>query len=85
MPVAANCKLAGKTRLGFCGVTNTRSRIGAVTVNVAEPVFPPNWALMVVGPCPWLIANPKVLMVATLVTLESHMAAEVRSCCVELL
>ena len=57
-----------------------------VTFRVVEPLIEPELAVMFVVPAPALVASPCVpaalLMVATVVTDEAHMAVVVRSCLV---
>jgi hypothetical protein len=67
------------------GVTESEVKTAAVTVNVAEPLIVPDWAVMVAVPGTRLVANPPLLTVATEVAEEVHWAVLVRVCLVPLL
>ena len=51
-----------------------------VTVRVALPLIPPDWAMMVVVPGPTAVVRPLVLTVATCTLLEIHWTWLVRFC-----
>ena len=69
--------------LGFVGVTASDTRVAAVTVRVAVAVWPPYAAVMVVAPVLLPVARPSVpaalLIGPTLVSLDVHVASNVRS------
>jgi hypothetical protein len=49
-----------------------------VTVNVAEPLIVPDFAVIVAVPCAIVVANPEVFTVAIVVADELHVAVVVR-------
>jgi hypothetical protein len=57
----------------------------AVTVKVVEPLIAPDAASIIVCPAPAALANPAVLIVATPVADELHVAVLVRFCVLALL
>lgn len=64
----------------FAGVTAMETSVAAVTVNEVEPDTPLKVAVMVLVPAATALANPAVLMVATLVVPEVQVTFEVRTC-----
>ena len=72
--VAVNCCVWPAAKLTLCGLTVT----GAVTVSVVVAFTAPDTALIVVGPCPTLVASPAALIVATVSEDELHVAVDVR-------
>ena len=54
--------------------------VGAVTVNIVEPLISPEVAVIVVVPAAIPLAMPEVLIVATLGVDEVHVAVALRSC-----
>ena len=60
------------------GVTEIEVSIGAVTVSVADPLIVPVAALMVVVPFANVAAKPVLLIVATVVVDDVHVALLVR-------
>jgi hypothetical protein len=67
------------------GVTEIEVNTAAVTVNVAEPLIVPNFAVIVALPCATLVASPPLLTVATDVADEDQVVVLVRFCFVPLL
>jgi hypothetical protein len=65
---------------GEAGVTAIDTSVGALTVNVVEPLIPPELALIVVEPADAPLARPVLLTVATEVLDDCHVAVAVRSC-----
>jgi len=84
VPVAVNCWVFPNATEGNGGVTEIETSTGAVTVNVADPVIVPDFALMVAVPCATLVARP-ALTVATPTFDELQFAELVRFCLVPLL
>jgi hypothetical protein len=80
VPVAANCWVLPGGIVALAGVTTIEVSCGGVTVSVVLPEMLPEMAMMIVEPVPTLLAKPAVLMVATVVTEEFHVAEEVRFC-----
>lgn len=74
VPVAANCCVAPKTIVGFCGVIAIETSAAGFTTSVAEPVIAPDVMLIVVVPVPSVVARPAVsavlLIVATVAAVE---------------
>ena len=64
------------------GLTVIDIRTGEVTVKVVEPEMDPEAAVIVVAPCLRLVANPPLLMVATVGTLDIHVTELVKFCVV---
>jgi hypothetical protein len=64
----------------FAGVTAIDTRLGAVTVSVAEPLIAPEAAVMVAVPLPTEVAIPLVFTVATDVAVELQVPDVVRFC-----
>ncbi len=62
------------------GVTVKASKLGALTVRVAEPVIVPDTALIMVAPWEKLVAEPPTPALATAGTEELQVAEAVRSC-----
>ena len=60
------------------GVTAIDTRAAALTVRAAVPLFPPDVAVIVAVPWPRLLASPAVLIVATAVLEDCHVADVVR-------
>jgi hypothetical protein len=67
------------------GVTEIEVSTGGVTVNVAEPLMVPDFAVMVALPCATLVASPPLLTVAIDFAEEVQVAVLVRFCVVPLL
>jgi hypothetical protein len=67
------------------GVTEREVKTGAVTVNAAELLIVPDWAVTAVVPWAMLVANPWPLTVVTVVADEVHWVVLVRFCVVPLL
>jgi hypothetical protein len=67
------------------GVTEIEVNTAAVTVNVAEPLIVPDFAVIVVFPFATLVASPPLLMVAMDFADEVQVAVLVRVCVVPLL
>ena len=65
MPVAVNCWVAPKVRLGVVGITDIEIRVAEFTVKVALPKILPEAAAMVAVPGATVVARPLPLMVAT--------------------
>ena len=64
---------------GFVGVTAIDTSAGPVTVSAAAGLLiAPDAAVMFVEPAPTAVANPELLMVATPVAEEVHVAVAVR-------
>src|SRR5271167_1508996 len=78
VPVAVNCCWFPAAIDGLTGVTAIDTSTGAVTVNPVEPLMEPEVAWMVVLPAATPVAKPALLMVATEVADEIHVADEVR-------
>ncbi len=79
VPVAVNCCVAPKVMEGFMGVTAIETKLGATTVNVAEPVIELDVAEMFVVPAETLLAIPLLPIPATLGDEELHVEVVVRS------
>jgi hypothetical protein len=62
----------------FAGVTDMDTSVAGVTVRVVLPLMLPEPAWIVVEPVPTEVANPAVLMVATVVAEELQVAVLVR-------
>ena len=71
--------------LALAGVTAIDFRVGAVTVNVAEPEIVPEVAVMVAVPCATDVASPPLFMVATVLDEVVQVTELVRVCVVPLL
>src|ERR1700735_2504679 len=80
VPVAVNCCVAALAIEGFAGVTAIDTSVTAVTVSVADPRRAPEAALMVLVPAATPVANPPVVIVATLVVPELHVTELVKFC-----
>jgi hypothetical protein len=78
--VAVNCCVRPKATDGLAGVTAIDASVAAVTVSVVEPLTAPEAAWMVVAPAAKLVAKPALLIVATAVAEELHVAEPVRFC-----
>ena len=72
-----NCCFCPRGIEAAAGVTAIETRLGAVTVKLAVPLIAPSVAVMLVEPCPTLVANPE-LTVATAVAEEVQLAVLVR-------
>src|SRR5216684_62412 len=81
VPVAVNCCVAPLPIDGFAGVTAMEVSVAAVTVSSVEPVMLPLVAEIVEVPTPTAVANPVLLIVATVPVAEAHTA--LLSTCVE--
>jgi hypothetical protein len=82
LPVAVNCCKVPRGTSGFEGVTVMDRKVAPVTVNVALPTMLPDVAWMVEVPGASAVARPcvpgELLIVATLVETELHVADDVR-------
>jgi hypothetical protein len=67
------------------GVTEIEVNTAALTVNVAEPLIVPDFAVIVALPCATLVASPPLLTAATEDFDEVQLAVVVRFCVVPLL
>ena len=72
--MAVNCCVVPAETDGLAGVTAMETRVGAVTVKTVDPVIVPEVAVIVEVPTAMVVANPAVLMVATLVTEDVQVA-----------
>ena len=83
VPSAVNCCFVPSANEALPGDTVNETSAAGVTVSVLEPVTEPEVAAIAVCPVPMLVARPLVvgalLTVATLVTLELHVAVPVMS------
>lgn len=79
LPLAANCSVFATVIEGCRGVSAIETNVGAVTVNVIEPLTEPELAVIVVIPCLAVLASPWPLMVATPVLEEFQLTDVVRS------
>lgn len=77
LPVAINCCVVSTAIVGLAGVTAIE--LSAATVNVVDPEMLPEVAVMVVEPKATPVASPVLLMVATFISDELHVADVVRS------
>ena len=59
-----------------CEAVRVKFGVAAVTVSVVDPLMEPDAAVMVVVPAATPVASPPLLMVATVVTLEVHVAGQ---------
>lgn len=86
VPNAVNCCFVPSATEALPGDTVSETSAAGVTVRVLEPVTDPEVAVIAVCPVPTLVARPPVtgalLTVATVVTLEFHVAVPVMSCVV---
>lgn len=86
MPRTVNCCLVPSANDAVAGDTASETNAAGVTVSVLDPVTDDDVAVITVCPVPTLVARPLVtgalLMVATVVTLEFHVAVPVMSCVV---
>jgi hypothetical protein len=80
VPVAVNCCVRPLATEGFAGATAIDCNVAAITVSVVLPLTAPDVALMDEVPVATVVANPVVLIVATLVVAEAHVAVPVRFC-----
>src|SRR5260370_155568 len=80
VPVALNCCVAPFGTEGFAGVTAIDCNTGAVTVSVVEPLIVPEVALIVLDPVATVVANPALLIVATVVVPEVQVTVLVIFC-----
>lgn len=82
LPAAVNCCEVPKAMSGFAGVTVIDCKAAWVTVNVLLPTMLPSVACMIEVPGASAVARPcvpgELLMVATLVETELHVANDVR-------
>ncbi len=65
---------------GKAGVTAIEVKTSAVTVSVVEPLMVPEEAVMVAVPCATLVAEPRLLIVATALDEDFQVAVLVRFC-----
>jgi len=80
VPVAVNCWVAPKVRLGVVGITDIEIRVAEFTVKAALPKILPEAAAMVAVPGATVVARPLPLMVATDVLEEPQATCVVISC-----
>jgi len=84
VPVTVNGCVVPSAMEGLAGVIARDTSTAVVTVRVVEPVTDPDVALMVVVPCPRLLANPwlaeSLLIVATAEASELHCDVLVMFC-----
>lgn len=80
IPVAVNCVVVPSAMLGLVGVTSIETSVALVTVNWVEPETLATVAVIVLLPAEMDVANPALLIVATPVLVELHVAKFVRSC-----
>jgi hypothetical protein len=78
VPVAVNCCVVFTTSEVFAGSTAMEVNIG-LTVMLFDPLTVPTDAVIVVLPALKAVAKPELLIVATLLELEFHVAFAVRS------
>lgn len=83
--MAVNCWLVPNAIEMLAGVTDRPTRGGGVTCKVAVPEIVPDMAVMLADPCPVLVANPPLLMVATSPEEVAQVAELVKVCVVPLL
>src|SRR5579871_4497097 len=69
---------SGDLTVGFAGVTVIDCKVAAVTVNVVDPLTPPELALIVLVPMPAPVANPPAAIVATDTVADVHVTEPVR-------
>src|SRR5258708_1752230 len=79
-PVAVNCKVLPSWTEGLAGVKKRANNSGVVTVRRADPLRPPDSALIVVTPCAALTDNPNCVTIATDGEEELQTAELLRSC-----
>ena len=65
---------------GAAGVTPIDTKVAALTVRVVEPDTPPTVAAMTLVPGATPVARPALVIVATLVVADVHVAVAVMSC-----
>ncbi len=86
VPSTVNCCFVPSATDVLVGETTSDTRAAGVTVSVLEPVTEPDAAETTVCPVATLVARPLVagalLIVATVATLEFHVAVAVMSCVV---
>lgn len=86
VPTTVNCCFVPSATDALDGDTASETNAAGVTVRVLEPVTAADVAVITVCPVPTLVARPLVtgalLIVATVVTLEFHVAVPVMSCVV---
>lgn len=79
-----NCSVDPTTTVAEEGETAIESRVAAFTLKLVDPVTLPKVAVIVASPMPALVASPwlpvVLLITATEVVEELHVAVEVRSC-----
>ena len=81
-----NCCVSPLAIEAVAGVTAIDTSVAAVTVSAAAGlVIPPEAAVMFVEPVPTAVANPELLIVATVVVAELQVAELVRFAVLELL
>ena len=79
VPVAVNCCVIPRARVGIAGVTAIETRTAGVTVRVVEPAIAPDVALTLVLPTATLVATPVLLRVTMLLSPVLQTADLVRS------
>ncbi len=85
VPVAVNCSVSPAGTDTLAGVRESEVNTAEDTVNVAEPLIFPEVAVIVAIPGAAPVASPLLLMVATEVADELHVAELVKFCVVPLL
>jgi hypothetical protein len=80
VPVAMNCWLVPFAIEPFTGLTETETRMGAVTATVTEFVIAPELALMLVDPSMFAVTNPAAVTGATAGNEDVHATEAVTSC-----
>jgi hypothetical protein len=80
VPVAVNCWVLPLGTDGFTGVTAIDTNAGGATVRVVVPTMEPEVALMFVLPCSRVVANPVLLIVATVCCDDCQVTEFVRFC-----
>jgi hypothetical protein len=86
VPVAVNCRVVPLTMPGLVGVIAMDTSVAELTVNVVDPVMPPDIAVIVVEPTAAGVASPldpaALLIVATPAVSEFQVTDVVRFCVV---
>lgn len=80
VPVAVNCWLVPFAIEPLTGLTETETRIGAVTATVAELVTVLELAVMLVDPSMFAVTNPAAVTGATAGNEDVHVTEAVTSC-----
>ena len=80
VPVALNCWVVPSGTDALCGVTANATSTAGVTVKVVDPDTEPEEAVIVLWPCPALVARPVLAIDATVASDQAHVTEEVRFC-----